>query len=390
MNHKIKFYPVDNGDTTLITLTDKSTILVDCKMRTSAEDEDDTTKYDVKKDLLNSIQKRDTDKKPFLDLFILTHPDKDHCHGFDKHFYKGKPENYGKANKENDEIIIDEMWVTSMLFNGSSNEDAKAFKKEAERRRKLWENDDAEKDKPGNRIRMIGYDGDKRFENLPASVPGDIQNQINGSKKNNFEFFIHSPFKNTLIEATAEKDKNFSSIVLQARFKINSTDKDYAALVLLGGDADHYNWKEIYDKSVKHSNLDKLSWDIFLAPHHCSWTYFNDVPYGDSEENKKPKETSLKVLDCKKGKAIIIASCKVIKNNDDNPPHYQAKQQYVKKLDDKSNFIELAKEPSEDAPEPVEFTITANGPSQAPKKTSNGALTSAGGLGAASVAIKQG
>src|ERR1041385_3420731 len=181
MNHKVKFYPVDNGDSTLITLSDKTTILIDCKMRTSAEDEEDTTKFNVKENLLSIIEKRD--KNPFVDLFVLTHPDKDHCHGYEKHFFKGKPEDYKKENRDNDEIIIDELWVTSMLFNGASNNDAKALKKEAERRRKLWDNDSPDKNKPGNRLRMIGYDGDNKFEKVPASVPGEIVKEINGKIK---------------------------------------------------------------------------------------------------------------------------------------------------------------------------------------------------------------
>jgi beta-lactamase superfamily II metal-dependent hydrolase len=359
MNHKIKFYPVDNGDTTLITLNDNTSILIDCKIRTSAEDPDDTSKYDVKKDLIESIQKRND--KPYLDLFILTHPDKDHCHGFDKHFYKGNPQDYKKVNLENEEIIIDELWITSMLFNGAENDDAKSLKKEAERRRKLWTDDDSNKNKPGNKIRMIGYDGDKKFEKTPASIPGELINEINGSPKSMFEIFIHSPFKQTLITATSEKDKNYSSIVFQARFKTNESDKDFKYFVLLGGDADHYNWKEIYEKSKLHGNLDKLKWDILLAPHHCSWTYFNDVPYGTTEETKTPKETSIKVLEQKAANGKIVASCKTIKNNDDNPPHYKAKDQYLKYLDNKEQFYNTAILPSEDAPEPLVFEISHTG-----------------------------
>jgi hypothetical protein len=36
--HIIKFYPVANGDTTLIKLTDNSSILIDCKIRDDSED----------------------------------------------------------------------------------------------------------------------------------------------------------------------------------------------------------------------------------------------------------------------------------------------------------------------------------------------------------------
>lgn len=359
MNHKIKFYSVDNGDTTLITLTDKTTILVDCKMRASAEDPEITNHYDLKNDLLVGLEKRE--KNPFVDLFILTHPDKDHCHGFSKNFYTGNPDNYKKENLDNDEIIIDEMWVTSMLFHGASSDDAKAFKKEAERRRKLWDDNHADKDKSGNKIRMIGYDGNDKFKNVPASVPGEFIRTINGKTKNDFELFVHSPFKKNLITAITEQDNNYSSIVMQARFKFSAKDRNFSNYFLFGGDANHDAWEQILSKSKSHEHEEELKWDIFMAPHHCSWIYFNDVPYEAKEENKIPKESSLEILDYKSEKGKIIASSKVIKNNDDNPPHYKAKQEYLKKLDNKEDFLNTANEPNQNEPEPIEFEITETG-----------------------------
>jgi hypothetical protein len=275
------------------------------------------------------------------------------------------------------------MWVTSLLFNRATNDDAKSFKKEAERRRKLWDDDDKDKNKQGNRIRMIGYDGDEKFENVPNSIPGETQNKINGSTKNDFEFFIHSPFKDSLVTATAEENANFSSIVVQARFKTNSGDKNFCTYVLLGGDADHNIWEKVLGKSENNDNADKLEWDLFLAPHHCSWTYFNDVPYDEKEENKTPKDSSLTILNKRVGKGKIIASCKPIKKNDDNPPHYQAKNEYVKKLDKKEDFIELAKEPKESEPKPVIFKVTAQGPVREDKNLQGSVFAAAGGgLGA--------
>jgi hypothetical protein len=209
-NHRLKFYPVSNGDTVLITLKDETTILFDSNIRDTGEDSDGNQIYDVKKDLLSSLKKKNNNYH--LDLFVLTHPDQDHCRGFKKHFYQGNPDNYGDVNRKADEIIIDEMWVTSLLFDNVTNDDAKAFKKEAERRRKLWDNDDKSKDKPGNKIRMIGYNGDNKYENVPNNIPGETQNEINGSKKTDFEFFIHSPFKASLVTASAQEDANFSSI----------------------------------------------------------------------------------------------------------------------------------------------------------------------------------
>lgn len=362
--HTIKFYPVDNGDNTLITLSDETTALIDCKIREGEETNAGNKIFDIKADLLESIQRNDNDA-PFIDLFILTHPDQDHCLGFKKNFFNNdSPENYGDSNKDDNEIIINELWCTTMLFNEVNCDDAKALKKEAERRRKLWEEDKPEKNDNGNRIRMIGYDGDEKFDEVPASVPGDVitLDDINGNNTENFEFFVHSPFKKSLIEATSEKDKNFSSISMQARFKVNKTDTDWVCYFLFSGDADHNIWKQILDKSKENDNEDKLKWDILLSPHHCSWTFFNDVPYDDKEENKTPKDSSLDILGYKEGSGKIIASCKVVSSADKNPPHAEAKKQYQDKLNSDSDFIELATEPKEKEPKPYVFEITPSGP----------------------------
>jgi hypothetical protein len=50
-SNTIKYYPVDNGDTSLITLEDETTILVDCNIRKKAEGDSDPTTFDVKADL---------------------------------------------------------------------------------------------------------------------------------------------------------------------------------------------------------------------------------------------------------------------------------------------------------------------------------------------------
>lgn len=372
--HKIKFYPVDNGDTTLIKLSNNTNIQIDCKLRVSAEDVEDTTKYDVKKDLLNELPK--IKGVPHLDLFILTHGDKDHCHGFEKHYYTGEPSKYVDNTPNKDKIFIEELCVTSMLFNNENNSEANTIRNEANRRKRLYDNNDTTKNDAGNRLVIIGYDGTKKFENVPSYIPGDIISKINESEQDLFSFFVHAPFKDTLITAKAEKDRNAASIVLLARFKARKYDSNHIAKVLLGGDADHYQWKKILDESKAHNNEDQLEFDIFLAPHHCSWTYFNDTK---QEDNPEAKDYSLEILDKAKKGAFIIASSKIIKKHDKNPPHFEAKNEYVAKLESKDKFINTATHPNEDAPLPIIFEITSTGV----KKIDNNAIIEKASIGGA-------
>ena len=82
----VKYYPVGNGDSSLLTLTDGTTLLIDCNIRESAKGDADDTKFDVKEDLLSSLKKRSNNS--FVDVFVLTHGDRDHCHGFAKTFIR--------------------------------------------------------------------------------------------------------------------------------------------------------------------------------------------------------------------------------------------------------------------------------------------------------------
>jgi hypothetical protein len=289
-NNKIKYYPVANGDTSLITLVDNSTFLIDCNIREAEKDANENNIYNVKEDLLKSIQKRNNN--PYVDLFVLSHPDQDHCRGFKKHFYKGDPKDYNETNRKKEEIIIDEIWVTSLLFTHDQSDDASSVRSEVNRRKKVI---GTEREKRGNRLRLIGYDDDEMFFDVISYTPGNEINQINDKTYNNFSFFIHAPFKKDLITSKAEGDKNSASVVFQVRFKDNDYDLDHNTYAIFGGDADHYRWDKILSISEANNNSKYLKWDLFLAPHHCSWTYFNDVPY-EIEANKTPKDYSLKLL----------------------------------------------------------------------------------------------
>lgn len=389
----ITYYPVDNGDQNLISVIESditTNILVDCNIRDSSKGDTDSTKYDVKEHLLNTLKKRkvnEIDNVSYADIFVLTHGDCDHLRGFRKNFYQGNPDDYKKKNKEDAEILIDVLWFSPMVMGPSTNDDEDCFNDEANRRIKLHRDNSPDKDKAGNRIVIIGYDADKNLDGLDLvrKVPGDTITRFNERELLTFSIFIHAPYKHQL--TSADKDKNHTSVVFQARFKETSNSTEFCTLAMFGGDSDHYAWKIILEKTKKYKNEKALEWDLFLAPHHCSWSFFNDRPQAD---NPKPVETSLEVLDYSRKGAIVIASSKKIIDNDDNPPHYQAKQQYIKKLDSASNFLNTAIEPSEKAPEPIVFEVTSKGPARPPKSGGGGAITSGGGVGAAGTVIKQG
>ncbi len=365
---KIKFYPVDNGDTVLIKVPN-ATIQIDANIR------DNNDCYDVMNDILNELS-TDNKGRYHLDLFMLTHPDEDHCRGVDDNYYLGDPDNYSDSDQENDLVIIDELMVTPMLFTDATSSSAKALKKEANRRRNLYDDNSPAKDKAGNRLVIIGYDGNKRYDKVPSYIPGDTIKEINGKKLSLLEFFVHSPFKDSLVEGRAEADKNVTSIVMQARFMYLNSDTQPSALYLFGGDADHYIWEEIQNQSNTHNNDKKLDFDIFMAPHHCSWTYFNDVPYKKGVTDTPVDSSKNLITKHKTSGAVIIASSKQIKDDDDNPPHYPAKEEYIK-LIGSGKFISLAEEPDSKNPKPVIYEVTSSGFQRKDKNQQSGSTGAA-------------
>lgn len=143
MKHSIKFYPVGNGDCSLVNIGGANMkMMFDCNFRQQAED-DDEEMFDVLGDLIDN----ELTKKcglPFLDAYLLTHPDQDHCRGFEEKFYQGDPDQIKDDDKKANKILIGELWYSPRVFEEYNTElcdNAVAFKKEADRRMKLYKTD---------------------------------------------------------------------------------------------------------------------------------------------------------------------------------------------------------------------------------------------------------
>ncbi len=337
----ITFFPVGNGDTSLLRLHDGSTIIIDCHI---CED----GPFDVKNHLLDEL--KSTAGTPHADVFILTHPHDDHAHGFADTFYVGDPEKYSATDKSKERIVIDELWFAPRIFNDDDQDitdDAKAFKREAERRIDLYKSGNQKRSLPGNRLRLVGATDNTDCDGLDEvlTIPGETVNSINGDEKEDFRFFVFAPVKKD--SDNDEIEANNTSIVLQARFDVDG--EDAAVRAFFGGDAESPVWQRI----VARNDDEELAWDLLLAPHHCSWTFFNDN--GD-----EPVDEALHLLKQKRAGAYIVASSKPIKDDDDNPPSYKAKGQYVTAVGD-DHFLCTGENSSEDNPQPICFLLSQKG-----------------------------
>lgn len=347
MKHIIKYYSVGNGDCSLIKLTDGRTVIVDCQIREVTKDNKDEV-YDVKADLLKELRK-DSNNRPIVDLFINTHPHADHCVGFEANFYTGDPDDYDDED-DKDKIIIGELWLSPMGLGNKIDDSAKPIRTEARRRKKLYDDDADYEGSEGNYLHIIGYDKDREYDSRYGYIPGTVVDEINGEYQDYVSIFIHAPFKESVEEGKDQDDKNKVSIVCQYSFL--DEDGNTVCKALMGGDAEHDVWQKILDNNQKEENLE---WNIFLAPHHCSWTFFND----NGKDDVLPSAED--ILNKQLGGAHIVTSCVTIKDNDDNPPSYKASKEYKSRLNSGNDHFLNTEDEFKATKQPIVFEITKNG-----------------------------
>lgn len=305
----LAFWPVGNGDSATIAIDDENFLQVDLNhLETKADDEDDPA-WPVVDELTQRLPK--VNGRPYLAAFALTHPDQDHCRGFDRLL---------------DEVDIGELWFTPRVFaeyNKDLCDDAEAFKKEAKRR--VAATAKAKGDPgTGDRVRISGYSDlleEDEFKDFPSqriTVPGNELSEVDGNDLSDvFRVFIHAPFKDD-----DAGDRNDTSLAMQ----VTLLDGDQALRAMLFGDLSYPILKRIFDKSEP----DDLAWNVLLAPHHCSKAAMYWQDDGDGEEELKQDIVDLMDDASLDPNRIVSSSNPVPSSNKpgDNPPHAKAMTQY--------------------------------------------------------------
>lgn len=372
----VTFFPVGNGDMTLIKLNDKdkTTILIDTNIRNGSDAEKNKI-IDVAPELRKRLNK-DEKGRPYVNVFLLTHPDADHCTGIQKHFHLGPISEYISEPKEGEElkVMINEIWSSPMVFRRASKnhtlcEDAKAFNKEARRRVTYFrENKDSEIPK-GEQIKIIGEDENGKTDDLTKILIKVNEKfcKINGEDNYQIDMYVLGPVSKQDDE-DKEKTlaKNHSSIIIQFSISADESHKN-ACSFLAGGDAEVAIWEEIWQANK--GKKDNLKYNLLLAPHHCSW---HVISYDSWSKNESPEINvdALSALSQATTGAFIISSSEPIKDDDNDPPCIGAKKEYEKIInneDIKGDFFCTGEYPDDENAEPLEFTITSEGP-QAPAK----------------------
>ncbi|HEV2899544.1 MAG TPA: hypothetical protein VGX71_17265 [Pseudaminobacter sp.] len=335
------FWPVGCGDSTTIVVSDDEVIQIDINDKLMA-DEEGNEHIPIVDELVAKLPQRDG--KAYLSCFVLTHPDLDHCRGF--------------ANLL-ERVVIGEIWHTPRIFREYEDEcelsdDAQAFRAEVHRRaeRSIEAGGDPG---AGDRVRIIGYASElfepgERYFGFPKDQfytrPGKTIDTLDGGYVGDrFQAFIHAPFKESLAD-----ERNETSLAMQV---VIGPGNPIRGMFL--GDLSYPSVMQIFDETHAHGNDDKLTWNVLLAPHHCSKKvmYENDVLQQDVMDEFAAGQLS---------PGYIVSSSNEFPHSNssgDNPPHRIARNRYEEIVND--DFVCTGEFSTPEHVRPIIFTASLSG-----------------------------
>lgn len=360
--HRIKFYPVSNGDTSQFILANGKRLIFDFNHRKTGEAVD-SPHIDLKAHLKKEL---DDAGKNTVEVFALTHADTDHLAGASDFFYLNHASKYQGEGR----IKIETLWVPAVMLlekyrrNESHPEYApwaeeawhrllegkgvRIFSKPKELATQLTEE--------LKKIKLPANSRDHLFTHAGEFVPG-FSLDTDG-----LELFTHSPFADHKEDGTTV-ERNEESLMFHVRFSADGKTTD----MIQCGDSEAEALEWIVTKTQKEKKDERLCWDLFNIPHHCSYLALNiNGQKGDKKTVPLPKVKEL--LDFGRPGAYIVSSSFSIPDNNKayeqtQPPHIQARKTYEDALDEIGGtaFLVTMEESTEKKQEPIEFEISSRG-----------------------------
>lgn len=353
MAARIVFFPVGNGDMTLIETDSGKKVLIDCRFR-------DPKNFPDVNEMLRERLDRDSEGRLYVDLFVWSHPDEDHCQRMDEHFHLGDPKDW---SKDKDLIFINEIWSSPIVYRRANKnnhklcEAAKALNKEVKRRVNKYK-DDKIMDH-GNYVLILGDEEEDKIKDVPEIVVGidETISNINETSDYTFEGLLLGPSKKSDLDEDEEKlCKNHSSVMFN--FKI-SADESHANF-LTGGDAEVVCWEALLKRLRDDSRESQLEYDILQAPHHCSWHSMSHDSLKEKGDAAEPSKDALESLGKIREKGFVISSSNAIEDDENDPPAYRAMEEYKSIISERSGSFKCVDDHKKDG-ESVPLVIEIGG-----------------------------
>jgi hypothetical protein len=350
----LTFHPLGNADCTRIDLANGKKLLIDYADMRNHDDPADK-RVDLPEELKADLRAA---KRNDFDVVCFTHLDDDHCGGADVFFWLDHAQKYQGEGR----IKIRELWVpAAAILEDGCVDTARVIRQEARHRLKQ-----------GSGIRVFsrptqlkawleanGLTLESRSHLITDAgqfVPG-----FSTTGPERAQFFIHSPFgwrqnENELI------DRNQDSVVFQATFLEGGRETH----ALFMSDIDYDSIEQIVKTTKRHKREDRLLWDVFKIPHHCSYTAIG--PDKGSDETKPTDEVKWLYETQGRERPTMMSTSKSIpvkgsaEDKDVQPPHRQAAAYYKRVAAAKDGAFKVTMDlPSASKPKPTTIEITERG-----------------------------
>jgi hypothetical protein len=354
MTAKLTFHPLGNADCIRIDLADGKKLLIDyadTRNHNDAWDRRVDLPVELRKDLRAS-------ERDYYDVVCFTHLDNDHCCGSGDFFWLDHALKYQGEGR----IMIRDLWVpAAAILEDGCEDSARIVRQEARHRLKQ-----------GSGIRVFsrptklkdwleanGLSLESRAHLITDAgqfVPG-----FTTAGPERAQFFIHSPFgwrqnENEVV------DRNQDSVVFQATFLEGGRETH----ALFMSDIDHDSIEQIVTTTKRHKREERLLWDIFKIPHHCSYTA---VGPDKGEDETKPTDEVKWLCESRGSERSTIMSTSwsipamgSYQDKDVQPPHRQAAAFYKRVAANKDGQFKVTMDlPSASKPKPTTIEITERG-----------------------------
>jgi hypothetical protein len=328
-------------------LADGRQVLFDYANQRDSNDANDK-RCDLEKEIRSDMKK--ANRSAFAAV-AFTHLDDDHVCGSNKIFCFDHSADY----QSGDRLKIDELWVPAAAIIETGLEDSAKIVR-AEARYRL---------KQGSGIKV--FSRPEKLKQWLESNGLTIESRKNlivdagtlvptfGLDRDDVEFFVHSPFASRLDDGSV-LDRNTDSIVVQATFKVGNV----LTRVILGSDVKYGDLEEIVRMTILRNRPERLEWDVFKLPHHCSYTAIG--PDKGDDKTEPTDRTRWLYETQRQTNALMISTSKPIplagtkEDEDPQPPHRQAAA-YHKTHTPDPRFKVTMEHPSTSAPEKLVVEI---------------------------------
>jgi hypothetical protein len=354
MTATLTFHPLGNADCTRIDFANGKKMLVDYADMRNADDPFDK-QIDLPEELKSDLRAA---RRDYYDVVCFTHLDDDHCCGAGDFFWLEHALKYQGEGR----IKVNELWVpAAAILEDGCEDSARIVRQEARHRLKK-----------GFGIRVFSrptklrkwLEANGLTLESRAHLITDAGQCVPGFSKfggEHAEFFIHSPFGWRQNESEVI-DRNQDSVVFQATF-LEGSRETYA---LFMSDIDHDSIDQIVTTTLRHSRQDRLLWDVFKVPHHCSYTAVG--PEKGDDQTTPTDEVKWLCETQGRERSIMVSTSKPmpmkgsLEDIDVQPPHRQAGNYYkgVAYMKD-GQFKVTMESPNKTRPKPMQVEITDRG-----------------------------